>query len=254
MNNKIPSLEGFSVLITGGTRGIGKATVAKLSEAGANVLFCYLSSNSDAVKIVDEMEDNVGIVIAKKADIRKEKQIRELVQYAHKRFGKIDVLINNAHQAYDRMPFEKTSWSEFEREFETLVRAPYLFTQYCLPYMKDSGGCIINIGSTMAEHPLEEHSFYVTAKNALMGLTRSLALELGKYGIRVNLITPGPLETDHNAGLPKLLMEELASKTPLNKEMGNCQQVADAIFLLTLPESSLITGSNIQVSGGFSIF
>ena len=105
----------------------------------------------------------------------------------------------------------------------------------------------------MAQLPLMQHSFYATAKSALVGLTKSLSLELGKYGIRANLVTPGPLETKHNIGLPKEMMDQLDNDTPLNGRMGTCEEAADSIFLLALPEAGLITGSNIHASGGFSI-
>ena len=84
-------------------------------------------------------------------------------------------------------------------------------------------------------------------------MTKSLSLELGKYGIRANVVTPGPLETNHNSGLPKEMMEQLANDTPLYGRMGTCEEAADSIFLLSLPEARLITGSNIHASGGFSI-
>ncbi|MDP6841019.1 MAG: SDR family oxidoreductase, partial [Rhodospirillales bacterium] len=167
----------------------------------------------------------------------------------------IDVVINNAHRPYQRKWFEETSWDEFQRELDTLVKGPFNMIQSALPYMKARGnGQIINISSTMARSPELQHSFYVTAKNALVGLTRSLALELGQYGIRVNLVSPGPLETDHNAGLPKELMKQLHAETPLHARMATCEEVAGAIMLLTLPEAAMVTGTDLQVSGGQAIF
>ena len=135
------------------------------------------------------------------------------------------------------------------------IKGPFNMIQSALPYMKARGnGQIINISSTMARSPELQHSFYVTAKNALVGLTRSLALELGQYGIRVNLVSPGPLETDHNAGLPKELMKQLHAETPLHARMATCEEVAGAIMLLTLPEAAMVTGTDLQVSGGQAIF
>lgn len=247
-------LSGKTVLVTGGTRGIGRALVEKFAEEGANVLFSYASSEEAAKTLMAEMESRSGQVIGMKADVRDRNQVDAFTKSADDRFGGIDVVINNAHQAYQRKWFEEANWDEFQRELDTLVKGPFNLVQSALPSMKArGGGQVINVGSTMAQDPLKEHSFYVTAKNALIGLTRSLALELGQYGIRVNMVTPGPLETDHNAGLPKELMKQLGAETPLNGRMGTCEEVAGAIMMLTLPEARLVTGSNLQVSGGSAI-
>lgn len=246
-------LSGKSIIITGGTQGIGRALVSKFSEEGASVVFCYLESEEGSKQLVQQTENNNGHVKGMQADIRDRSQVDRLIKLASEKSGKIDVLINNAHQAYQRKWFEEASWEEFQRELDTLIKGPFNTVQSALPYMKANGGSIINISSTMAQLPLVEHSFYATAKSALVGLTRSLALELGQYGIRANLVTPGPLKTKHNAGLPEKMMLQLAADTPLNREMGTCEEVAAAIFLLALPESALVTGTNVQASGGFSI-
>lgn len=248
-------LSGKSVLITGGTRGIGRALVEVFAYEGANVMFSYVSSSDKADEITRETATNNAEVIGMRADVRDRGDVDAFTKAADEKFGGIDILVNNAHMAYQRKWFEAASWDEFQRELDTLVKGPFHTVQSALPYLKARGaGTVINVGSTMAQEPLKEHSFYVTAKNALIGLTKSLALELGQYGIRVNLVTPGPLETEHNAELPKELMKQLGEETPLNAQMGTCEQVAGIIMLLTLPEASLVTGSNVQVSGGLTIF
>jgi NAD(P)-dependent dehydrogenase (short-subunit alcohol dehydrogenase family) len=120
--------------------------------------------------------------------------------------------------------------------------------------MKARGhGAIVNVGSTMALAPRLRHSFYVTAKCALMGMTEALALELGKYGIRVNMVTPGPLVTDHNASYPAHVMNRLGEETPLHGRLATVEEVADAVALLLLDEARVITGANVLASAGFAI-
>jgi len=123
-----------------------------------------------------------------------------------------------------------------------------------LPHMKaQGGGSIVNVGSTMAQAVRPRHSFYIAAKNALWGLTRSLAVELGPHGIRVNMVTPGPLATEHNATYTKQMMKQLDEKTPLRGRIGTCEEVADAVALMALNEARFVTGANLLASGGLSI-
>lgn len=248
-------LSGKSILVTGGTRGIGRAVVEKFAREGANVMFSYISSEDAAKTLISETETKAVQVIGMRADVRDRDQVDQFTQTANAKFGGIDVVINNAHKPYQRKWFEETSWDEFQRELDTLVKGPFNMIQSALPYMKArGGGQIINVSSTLAQAPEFQHSFYTTAKSALIGLTRSLALELGKYGIRANVVTPGPMETDHNADLPKELMKQLAAETPLHARMATCEEVAGAIMLLTLPEAAMVTGSDMQTSGGFAMF
>jgi 3-oxoacyl-[acyl-carrier protein] reductase len=156
--------------------------------------------------------------------------------------------------ARPRAPLKDTDWADFQRELDMLVRGPFNTIHACLPHMKAQGsGTIINVGSTMALAPRLRHSFYVTGKCALMGMTEALALELGKYGIRVNMVTPGPLDTDHNATYPPDVMKRLNQETPLHGRIATVEEVADAIALFLTEEARVITGANILASGGFAI-
>ena len=135
-----------------------------------------------------------GRVFAMRSDVRDRAEVDAFVARAAAEFGRIDIAVNNAHQAYEGRAFAEAGWEDFQREIDTLVKGPFNVTQACLPHMRaQGGGAIVNIGSTMALAPRVRHAFYVTAKCALMGMTQSMALELGRYGIRVNMVTPGPL-------------------------------------------------------------
>jgi 3-oxoacyl-[acyl-carrier protein] reductase len=243
-------LAGKTALVTGGTRGIGEALVRKLVAEGAKVAFSYVSSAERAAEIAAPFPG----VIAMRADVRDRGEVDAFVARAALEFGRVDILINNAHQAYVGRPFEEASWDEFQREIDTLLRGPFNMSQASLPHMKQQGGgAIINIGSTMALAPRVRHSFYVSAKCAMIGLTQSMALELGRYGIRVNMVTPGPLATAHNTTYPADVMKRLGEETPLHGRIATVEEVADAIVLLCLDEARAVTGANLLASAGFAI-
>jgi 3-oxoacyl-[acyl-carrier protein] reductase len=247
-------LPGKSVIVTGGTRGIGEALVRKLAAEGANVVFSFLASAERAAALEASLAGSAGRILAMRADVRSRDEIDALVARTLAEFGRIDAAVNNAHQAYEGKPFPDAAWDDFQRELDTLVRGPFNVVQACFPQMQAQGaGAIVNIGSTMALAPRHRHSFYVTAKCALMGMTQSLALELGRYGIRVNMVTPGPLATDHNATYPAEIMKRLNEETPLHGRLATVEEVADAIVLLLLDEARAVTGANLLASAGFAI-
>lgn len=247
-------LEAKVAIVTGGSRGLGKATVCKLAAEGAAVGFSYFSSEAAARELEGTLRDKGARCRAIRSDVRDRGQVDAFVAEVADAFGGIDIAINNAHQAYEGKWFDETTWDEFQREIDTLVKGPFNVVQAVLPYLKKrGGGTIVNVGSTMAHAPRHRHSFYVTAKTALGGLTQSLALELGRHGIRVNMVTPGPLETDHNATYPKEVMAKLGEETPLHGRMARVEEVADAIVLMTYAEAGFVTGADVLASGGLSI-
>jgi 3-oxoacyl-[acyl-carrier protein] reductase len=243
-------LSGKVAIVTGASRGIGRATARKLAEEGATVVVNYLKHEENARRLVEEM----GRGIAVQADVRDPRAVAALVQRTLGELQRIDILINNAHEAYRGKPFEECDWADFQRELDTLIRGTFQTCQAVLPAMKRQGsGTIINIGSTMTHHIIAGHSMYITAKSALVGLTKALAFELGHYGIRVNLVTPGPVDTDHNAELPKSLMEKLARETPLYGRVAVPEDIAKAIVLMTHDDASFITGADLLVCAGHTI-
>lgn len=243
-----------AAIVTGGTRGIGAALVKKLAAEGAGVLFSYVSSLQRAAEIEKSVRADGGRAVAMRADVRDRAAMENLAAKAVEAFGRLDIAINNAHQAYAAKWFEESSWEDFQRELDTLVKGPFNIVQSCLPQMKrQGGGVIINVGSTMALAPRPRHSFYITAKNALTGLTEALAIELGQHGIRVNLVTPGPLATEHNAAYPPEVMQRLAEETPLRHRLATVDEVAAAIVMMTYDEAACVTGANVLASAGFAI-
>lgn len=247
-------LKGKAAIVTGGTRGIGNAVVRKLAAEGAAVGFTYLKNERLARELEQSVLVSGGQAFGMKADVRDAAQVNAFVARAAAQFNGIDLVINNAHQAYEAKFFEEASWDDFQRELDQLVKGPFNVIQAALPHLKNrGGGTIINVGSTMARAPRLRHSFYVTAKRALCGMTEALAIELGRYGIRVNMVTPGPLATEHNASHSAERMKKFADETPLNGRIGTPEEVADAIVLLALDDARLITGADVLASGGFAI-
>ncbi len=247
-------LEGKVAVVTGGTRGLGRAVVRKLAAEGAAVGFCYVSSEGPARELEMGVREGGGRAIAVRADVRQRAEIESLVERTAAEFGGIDIAVNNAHQPYEGSLFEESSWADFQRELDTLSKGPFNVIQSVIPRLTErGGGTIVNIGSTMARAPRVRHSYYVTAKMALCGLTQALAVELGQYGIRVNMVTPGPLETDHNTTYPAGVMARLGAETPLLGRMATVEEVADVVALLTLDEAGFVTGADVLASGGFSI-
>lgn len=247
-------LKGKAAIVTGGTKGIGAALVERLAAEGAQVCFSYLASERRAEAIRQSLADRGLEVIGLQADVRNRAAVESLVGEAANRFGGVDIVVNNAHAAYEGKPFEAATLEDFQREFDTLVKGPINTVQAALPHFKArGGGAVVNVGSSMAETPRPNHSFYVTAKCALIGLTRSMAIELGGYGVRVNMVTPGPLDTEHNATYPPEVMARLGRETPLGGRLATCEEVADAIVMLVTNDSRCVTGANVLASGGFSI-
>jgi 3-oxoacyl-[acyl-carrier protein] reductase len=247
-------LAGKSVIVTGGTRGIGEALVKKLVREGAHVGFSYMTSAERAARLEADLTSGSGQVFSARADVRSREEVNAFVARAVAQFGRLDAAVNNAHAPYEGRAFEDASWDEFQREIDTLVKGPFNIVQAVIPQMKNQGGgAIVNVGSTMALAPRHRHSFYVTAKCALMGMTEAMALELGRYGIRVNVVTPGPLATDHNASYPADVMKRLGEETPLHGRIATVEEVADAIALMLMDEARAITGANVLASAGFAI-
>lgn len=242
-----------TVIVTGGTRGIGRALVAGYLAEGANVVFNYLNSRDRADEVI--AASNAGErLMAKQADVRDRDQVDALVQATVDAYGRVDALVNNAHAAYKAKLFEDASWDDFQREIDILLKGPFNTIQAVVPHMKaQGGGAIVNVGSTMAQAPRLQHSFYSAAKNALIGLNQSLVIELGKYGIRLNIVTPGGLMTDHNLDYPPEVMERLGEETPLYNRLGTCEEAADAIIMMTQHKSRFISGAQVLASGGFSV-
>lgn len=237
-----------TVLITGASRGIGRACAKLFSEKGYNVVANYFSSQNDANSLKDEYK-NIHIV---KADVSDEAEVRKMVSDAVGKFGKIDVLINNAGVALQKL-FTDTTKSNWDRIFDINVGGTFNCCREVSKNMiRNHSGKIINISSIWGQTGASCEVAYSASKAAIIGMTKALAKELGPSNICVNCISPGIIETDMNSNIDAESMEELIDETPL-QTIGKPIDVANMALYLAGDESNFITGQVFGVNGGFLI-
>jgi 3-oxoacyl-[acyl-carrier protein] reductase len=202
MEDAVSKLANKVAVVTGASKGIGAEIARELTAAGAAVVVNYATSRDGADKVVAEIIGNGGKAAAVQGDVAKASDVERLFAETKRKFGPIDVLVNNAG-VYQFSPIEKISEEEFHREFNTNVLGVLLATREAVKHFGPSGGSIINFGSVASRIAPPESAIYVATKSAVDGITRVLAKELGPRKIRVNSINPGVVETEgtHSAGI-----------------------------------------------------
>ena len=243
-------LKGRRVLVTGASSGIGSATAVLFSEQDCFVGVHYFSTPEGAEQTLKHVKKNSdGILL--QADVRDEKQVEEMVEQFAEKAGGIDILINNAGSLIDRQSFETATLDYHEDIYATNVRSIFLVTRAALPYLKQSKGNIVNIGSVGGHTGGAAGSgMYCSAKAAVATETIGMAKEFAKYGIRVNSVLPGFIETRfHERFSTAQRRQEVAGQTPLGRN-GTAEDVAKAILFLASDAASFITGEYIAVNGG----
>ncbi len=246
-------------LITGAGRGIGKAIALKFAKAGAAVVINDINTEN-MKQVVEEIKQNGGKVIYKKADVSDSKEVKELVDFANQKLGTIDILVNNA--AISKIvSFLDTTEEEWDRVIEVNLKGAFLCSKAVLPGMiKKREGKIINISSQSGRRGSPWHAAYSASKFGIIGLTQSLAVEFAPYNIKVNAICPGVVFTPlweemiddyaQKLGIKKEKVKDyLISKIPLGR-LGTTEDVANLALFLASSYSDYITGQAINVSGG----
>ena len=243
------SLAGRAVLITGGARRVGAAMARALHAAGADVLVHYRSSAAAAEELAEELNRlRAGSAAAHGADLLDEAAPAELVAAAVRRFGRLDVLVNNASSFYPT-PIGAITLAHWEDLMGSNLRAPLFLSQAAAPHLRTHGGQIINIADIHGFRPLRGHALYSAAKAGLVMLTRALARELAPR-IRVNGIAPGPVLWPES-GLHDELKREIVEKTALKRHGDPSDIARTALFLAQ--DAPYVTGQIIAVDGGRSI-
>jgi NAD(P)-dependent dehydrogenase (short-subunit alcohol dehydrogenase family) len=242
-------LNGRVALVTGGSRGIGRATCVALAARGATIAVHYRSQEAAAGEVVKQIADMGGKAVAFSADLVYSLQTAHLIEQVVAQMGKIDILVNNAGELTDGAVADMTD-EMWERTLAVNLTSAFRCTRACIPGMKArQWGRIINVTSQAAFTGSANHAHYAASKSGLLGLTFSLAKELGTAGITVNLVAPGRITTDllleHMAGRE----EEWLKQTPIRR-IGDPEEVAAAIAFLASDAASYITGANLHINGG----
>jgi len=238
------------VLVTGGTRGIGRATALKFAKLGAKVVAVFASNQSKADSLIDEINAFGGEIKVIKADISIESELDKIVNLTLDLYGKIDILINNAGIVFDR-EFEEIKYDESLKILKTNMLAPLFLSQKIAPIMIDKSqkGVIINVSSTSGMYDFNPGTAdYAMSKIALQSLTKDLSLKYSPK-IRVNAVAPGWVNTDMNADLPKDFVESETSKYHL-KRWAEPDEIADSIIYLASENASYVTGQVLVLDGG----
>jgi 3-oxoacyl-[acyl-carrier protein] reductase len=247
------NLAGKTALVTGASRGIGAACARALAARGAAVVVNYFQGREAAAQVVSAVTAAGGRAVALPGDVRDAAQVRELFAAAAAQLGPIDILVLNAGPAVPWKPVTELTQAEFETKVLDEVRSFFLPAREVMPSMIERRrGCIIGISSGLSRYPAHGFSAHTTSKSAIDGLMKSLALELGPYGIRVNTVAPGLTRTDATAHMPEAQVQAIAGMTPLRR-VGEAEDVAGVVAALADDATGFVSGAYIPVSGGIQM-
>jgi 3-oxoacyl-[acyl-carrier protein] reductase len=240
-------LNGKRAVVTGGSRGIGRAIVLGLAQSGAPVAACFNRESEDVARLRGELEEVGGSSYLEQADVSDPASAEAFVKGAAERFGGLDILINNAG-VVSHVPIEDLSLEEWHRVIDVNLTAVYLVTKAALPSMGE-GGSIVNITSAVAMRGMPARTHYISSKAGLIGLTRALCKEVGARGIRVNALAPGIIETDQTAGLDEAGRARYSGLAALNR-LGDPEEIASVALFLASDLATFVSGVTLNVDGG----
>ena len=252
------SLKGKVAVVTGGSRGIGRAIALRLTRDGALVCVNYRGNAEAASATVGEIEAAGGKAFALQADVGSVENLGPFFEAldselkARRGDRRFDILVNNAGVGAVG-PTATTTEADFDRVFSTNVKGPFFVTQHAIPRLRD-GGRVINISSGLSRHPIPQYTAYSMTKAALDAFTVALAVELGSRGITVNTLAPGLTATDMAAGvLADPNVARLFSSITALGRVGKVEDIAGAAAMLASPDSGWVTGQYIEASGGLRL-
>jgi 3-oxoacyl-[acyl-carrier protein] reductase len=243
-------LQGRVILITGASRGIGAATARHLAAHGAKVAVNFAQNAPAAQAVVAGILAAGGQALAVQADVRDQAQVEAMFAQAESGLGPIDTLVLNANMSFPMAPFPKMPWEGFQQKLLGELASAFHPCSAAVPGMiQRHKGCIIAVSSGLSRQPGEGFSAHTTAKSGLDGFMKSLALELGPHGIRVNLVAPGLTATDATAFYPEAAKAAAGQRLPLRR-IGQAEDVAGIIGLIASDDAAYLTGQYISAGGG----
>lgn len=252
-NIELINLVGKIALITGGSNDIGEAICRTLSKAGASIVIHYYKNRAKAEKTCRDITSAGGIAVACGANISNESSVDSLFKFISDNFGRLDILVNNAHLPITRTPITEATWEEHQEQIDVMLKGTFYCSYQAIEIMgKVGNGSIINILTSQIDRPVKGYSSYVTASSGLLGFMKNLAIEVGDKGIRVNMVSPGFVLTGHTPHAPAHVQEAIADATPLGR-LAKPEDIAKTVLFFASDLSDFITGSYLVVNGGYSL-
>lgn len=245
-------LSGKVILVTGGSRGIGKSIVYKCAEEGAVVYFTYIGSQNKADEVTKDLKSKGYEVYAIQADASDYQRAQEVVEEIVKKHQRLDVLINNAGITKDNLLL-RLSEEQWDSVIDTNLKSAFNYCKAAVkPMLKQRDGVIINMGSVVGVSGNAGQVNYAASKAGLIGLSKSIAKELGSRNIRCNVVAPGFIQTEMTENLPEQELKKWLEEIPLNRP-GHVEDIANICVFLASNKASYITGQVIQVDGGMNM-
>lgn len=246
---KMSSLKGKTAIVTGASRGIGRAIAVELAAKGCNVVVDFAGNVNAADETVKMCKEAGADAISVCADVSDENAVNELIAQAQEKFGNIDILVNNAGITRDNLML-RMSAEDFDEVISKNLRGAFLMTKYVGKIMlKQRSGRIINISSIVGIHGNAGQANYSASKAGIIGLTKTTALEYASRGITANVIAPGFIDTDMTSALPEKVKEAMLSRIPAGK-FGQAEDIAKAVAFLASDDARYITGQVLGIDGG----
>ena len=246
-------LVGRTALVTGSSKGLGKAMAFALGAAGAKVAINYANDKDQAQATLDEFRSRGYQGDLFRADVTRDKAVERMVGEIERRLAPIDVVVVNATPAQPQKPIEQYDWAFYQQMLDFFVKSPFLLARAVLPGMKQRRfGRIVNIGSEVFRRGVPNFSAYVAAKGAQAGWTRSMATELAPWNITVNMVSPGWIPVERHEQDPKALKDGYKALIPMRR-WGVPADVGGTVVYLASEAAAFVTGQDIAVNGGMTV-
>ena len=242
-------LTGQVALVTGASRGIGRAIADTLAAHGATVWINYNRSQGAAESLAGEIKEQGGNAFTVKADVTKDDEVAAMIETVAGQGG-IDILINNAGPKIHSASFEDITWPDMQAALEQIIGGVFRVTHAALPHLREKRGKIVNVlAAALLGRTAHNWLPYITAKGALLSFSKNLAQELGPSGVRVNMVSPSLVDTDLVSNIPEKVRQMTVGRTPLRR-LATAEDVAGAVLFFVSPYAEFVTGDNMLVTGG----